>query len=148
MRKIDLIIVHCSASTFGNVEVIRHWHSDPKPKGRGWSDIGYHYVINNGKAGKYDEYEEYSKDGFIEEGRPLFKAGAHCKGHNTNSIGICMIGDGEYTEKQYVALGNLLRGLLVQFDLEADDIKPHSEYANKSCPKFDLEQFKLDYNLI
>ena len=82
MRRIDKIIVHCSATKEGqefDVEDIRRWHVD----GNGWKDVGYHYVIK--------------LDGQIQFGRPLERAGAHAKGHNETSIGICYIGglDGE-----------------------------------------------------
>ena len=66
-------ILHCSATPAGrphNAAEIRRWHVD----GNGWSDIGYHYVI--------------LIDGTVEAGRPLWRKGAHTKGHN-NDIGIC-----------------------------------------------------------
>ena len=77
MREINKIIVHCSATREGeNFEVaeIRKWHVE----GRGWSDIGYHFYI--------DLY------GQIHKGRDIAKMGAHCKGQNRNSIGICYCG--------------------------------------------------------
>ena len=67
MRNIDRIVLHCSATPEGkdySVETIRDWHVN----GRGWSDIGYHYVIR--------------LDGSVELGRPIDKIGAHVKGHN------------------------------------------------------------------
>lgn len=76
MRRIDTIVVHCSATREGKdytVEDIRRWHKD-----RGYSDIGYHYVVY--------------RDGSIHEGRPLELPGAHVKGHNARSIGICYVG--------------------------------------------------------
>ena len=76
MREITEIIIHCSATVEGKhftVEDIDRWH-----KARGWQGIGYHYVIY--------------LDGSIHRGRDLNKIGAHCTGHNKNSIGICYIG--------------------------------------------------------
>ena len=52
---------------------IRSWHLD-----RGFSDIGYHYVIR--------------RDGTQEDGRPIEQPGAHVQGHNAHSIGICLVG--------------------------------------------------------
>ena len=75
-RKIDKIIVHCSATPEGkdySVDTIRKWHLQ-----RGFSDIGYHYIIY--------------RDGSIHTGRDESVIGAHCKGHNSNSIGVCYIG--------------------------------------------------------
>ena len=83
MRKINEIIIHCSDTQEGcdvTAKDIRRWHTTPKEKGgRGWRDIGYHYVIR--------------LDGTIELGRPLEKAGAHCIGrkgedHNSHSAAI------------------------------------------------------------
>ena len=76
MRKINLIIVHCSATPEGKdftVDDITRWH-----KARGFKTIGYHYVIY--------------RDGSIHKGRPVSEEGAHCVGHNKNSIGVCYIG--------------------------------------------------------
>ena len=76
MRKIDSIIIHCSATPAGRhvtAADIRKWHL-----ARGFTDIGYHYIIY--------------LDGSIHTGRPLSQTGAHCRGHNTGSIGICYVG--------------------------------------------------------
>ena len=81
-RKIDYLVVHCTATREGQhitVEDIRRWHTKPKKQGgRGWSDIGYHYVIY--------------LDGSIHEGRPVTRIGAHVKGFNKHSIGITYVG--------------------------------------------------------
>ena len=76
MRKINEIILHCSATAEGKdytVADIDKWH-----KQRGFKCIGYHYVIY--------------RDGSVHQGRPLNEIGAHTTGHNANSIGICYIG--------------------------------------------------------
>ena len=81
MRDLNRVILHCSATPEGrevSVETIREWHTDPPPRGRGWSDIGYHYVIH--------------LNGEIEIGRPIEVQGAHVSGENEDSIGICYIG--------------------------------------------------------
>jgi N-acetyl-anhydromuramyl-L-alanine amidase AmpD len=75
-RKIDWLVVHCTATREGQdiiVEQIRQWHLN-----RGWSDIGYHYIIDI--------------HGTIYEGRPVTRQGAHVKGFNKNSIGIVYVG--------------------------------------------------------
>ena len=76
MREINKIIIHCSATREGenfDVAEIRKWHL-----ARGFNDIGYHFYI--------DLYGE------IHKGRDINKIGAHCKGHNRNSIGVCYCG--------------------------------------------------------
>lgn len=75
-RYINEIIVHCSATPEGKdftVTDIKKWHL-----ARGFSDIGYHYVIY--------------RDGSVHTGRDESKIGAHCTGHNSYSIGVCYIG--------------------------------------------------------
>ncbi len=135
MRRIDEIIIHCSDSTFGSVNRIRGWHVNE----RGFSDIAYHYVIANGKIYKDDTVGTNIPDGFIEEGRPLHKAGAHCRGHNSHSIGICMIGVNSFSEAQHTSLKQLLIGLMEQYDIIPENIKGHYEYSDiKTCPNFDV----------
>lgn len=75
-RRIDEIIIHCTATPEGSprtVEQIRAQH-----KAQGWSDIGYHYVVY--------------LDGTVHEGRNVDIAGAHCTNHNAHSIGIVYVG--------------------------------------------------------
>jgi N-acetylmuramoyl-L-alanine amidase len=129
VRQINKIIVHCSATREGQdipVETIKKWHIE----GRGWSDIGYHFYIDiNGK---------------IQKGRDIAKIGAHCKGQNRNSIGLCYCGgveaDGKTpkdtrTDEQKDALLAVLRTLKAMYP-EAI-IHSHNDYANKACPSFD-----------
>lgn len=128
MRKINEIIVHCSATREGqdiSVDTIRVWHIK-----RGWSDIGYHFVIY--------------LDGSVHEGRPLEKIGAHTIGHNANSIGVCYIGgmNKEYTkakDTRTAAQKESLKKLLLSYKKKYKDIKiyGHRDFANKACPSFD-----------
>jgi len=130
MRAIEKIIIHCSATPEGRdvtVETITDWHL-----ARGWSDIGYHFVIH--------------LNGEIKEGRPLHRAGAHTKGHNKGSIGICYIGgvDGNMKAKdtrtpaQDAALVNLIQAL--QKDYPLATIHGHNEFSSKACPSFNVQQ--------
>lgn len=133
MRGINSIFVHCSAtppSSDIGVDEIRKWH-----KKRGWSDVGYHYVIR--------------RDGQVEEGRSIDRKGAHVKGHNNDSIGICLIGgvkengeaDANFTFGQYAALNRLITRLKIENDLGNDDIFGHRDVSSKSCPCFDIHAF-------
>lgn len=134
MRKITKIILHCSATPEGRdytVEQIRQWHTLPKPKGNGWKDIGYHYVVY--------------RDGSVHKGRPVGQIGAHTSGHNANSIGVCYIGgcaaDGKTpkdtrTTAQKEALRQLVADLQAQYP-EAT-VHGHYEFANKACPSFKI----------
>ena len=131
MRNINKIIVHCSATPEGkafSVDDIRRWHLK-----RGFADIGYHFVIY--------------LDGSVHVGRPLAKAGAHCKGHNAHSIGVCYIGgvasDGKTpkdtrTDAQKASLVKLITELRQQFPNAS--VHGHREFANKACPCFDARK--------
>ncbi|MCM1223115.1 MAG: N-acetylmuramoyl-L-alanine amidase, partial [Lachnospiraceae bacterium] len=130
MRKITEIILHCAATPEGKdytVEQIRAWHTTPKPKGNGWQDIGYHYVIY--------------RDGSVHAGRAVEKQGAHCTGHNAHSIGVCYIGgcavDGKTpkdtrTPAQKGAMEAFVRKLLKQYP--GATVHGHNEFAAKACP--------------
>jgi N-acetylmuramoyl-L-alanine amidase len=127
-RNIKELIVHCSATPEGkdySVDTIRQWHLQ-----RGFSDIGYHYVIY--------------RDGSIHIGRDESIIGAHCTGHNTNSIGVCYIGgcasDGKTpkdtrTTEQKQSLVKLLKELKTKYPQAS--IHSHKDFANKACPSFD-----------
>lgn len=143
-RRITSIAIHCSATPAGRdvrAATIRGWH-----KAKGWSDIGYHFVVD--------------LDGTIEVGRSLAQAGAHVQGYNNNSIGICYVGglaaDGKTsadtrTPAQKAALVGLLRELKARFP--AAVVKGHRDYSPdtngngrvdraewlKDCPCFDAQ---------
>ena len=129
MRRITLIIIHCSAvkpNQTSSAKDIDNWHKD-----KGWKGIGYHYVVR--------------RDGSIELGRPLEQVGAHCVNHNRHSIGICYEGGlnaaGEKvdtrTEAQKRTLRELLERLHEQFPkaliLGHNDLNPA-----KPCPCYDV----------
>ena len=140
MRKINEIIVHASATKKGwwadkGVEAIRdefrRWH-----KAKNWSDIGYHFVIDT--------------DGATAKGREVSVMGAHVKGRNRNSIGICLVGgfggkkDGVFSDNFTPAQDAALRDLIG--DLQASyptigKVSGHNEYANKACPCFNVSEW-------
>ena len=133
-RTITEIIVHCTATPEGKdftVDDIRRWHKE-----QGWSDIGYHYVIY--------------RDGSIHEGRDVRYSGAHCTGHNANSIGVVYVGgvgkNGKTTKDtrtkaQKKALLQVMRTLRAAYP--SARIYGHRDFAKKDCPSFDArEEYK------
>lgn len=118
-KETSLIIIHHSATETGNVEIFRNFHKNE----RGWDDIGYHFVITNGKGGI---------DGKIQEGRPLEKQGAHAKGKNSASISICLVGIDKFTENQKIATILLVAKLCLDYGIEPSEktIQAHHE----KCP--------------
>ena len=130
MRKITEIIIHCSATPAGRnftVQDLDRWH-----RARGFSSIGYHYVIY--------------LDGSIHPGRPVDDIGAHCLGHNAHSIGVCYIGglDADTLEPadtrtpgQRAALRELTAKLQEQYP--GATVHGHNEFADKACPCFRVQ---------
>lgn len=128
MRNIEYIVVHCSDSPddggFTAADV-RRWHTsrDPKDPSKPWGDIGYHRVVE--------------RDGTVSPGRPIEKPGAHVKGYNTASIGICMMGRTRFTPEQYAALAELLRGFCGMFP--AARVCGHRDLTRgKTCPNDEI----------
>ena len=140
MRRIDGIIIHCSATPEGrdvSAVTIRKWH-----KAKGWNDIGYHYIIR--------------LDGTVEVGRPVEQPGAHCTGHNQTTIGVCYIGgvakDGKTpkdtrTDAQKASLLELVKTLQTVHRVPSSNIFGHNEFANKACPSFDVQVWKQEVQL-
>jgi N-acetyl-anhydromuramyl-L-alanine amidase AmpD len=147
MRHINLIVIHCSATKEN--QNITATDIDVMHKNRGWSGIGYHYVIR--------------RDGTIESGRAEEKIGAHAYGYNKYSIGICLIGgldaggtilegfDNTFTHEQKISLFNLIVNLRQKYpgvdvqghrdlspDIDGDGIIEKWEWT-KNCPCFNVE---------
>lgn len=127
-RLITELIVHCSATPAGRdvtAADIRRWHKEE----RGFADIGYHFVVR--------------LDGKVECGRPLADIGAHCRGHNSRSVGVCYVGGisshgrpaDTRTRVQREALSGLLSALRRRFPGAV--IRGHRDFAPKACPCFD-----------
>lgn len=139
------IVIHCSATSPTHdvgVSDIRSWHLR-----RGWSDVGYHYVIR--------------RDGRVEPGRAPDRIGAHVSGHNHHSVSVCLVGGvdskgrpaNNYTDEQWESLEQVVNQLAQHYpyaevvghrDLSPDrnrngTVEP-SEWV-KACPCFDVRQW-------
>ncbi|MEM7522155.1 MAG: N-acetylmuramoyl-L-alanine amidase [Pseudomonadota bacterium] len=136
MRPIDLLVGHCSATPAGrdvSAAEIDRWH-----RARRWNGIGYHYVIR--------------LDGTIEHGRPENIRGAHVRGRNRGSLGVCLIGgvsaddvklaENTFNDAQFASLETLIRKAQHQYgDI---DIVGHRDLdPGKACPSFDVERWLL-----
>lgn len=145
--KISNIILHCSASDYGSVPIIRQWHLQRK-----WRDIGYHALILNGIIVPGGDYIA-SLDGQIQIGRPWdtddqlspAEYGAHTLGMNRNSFGICLIGNEVFSEAQKAARDRFVAELCYLWGLKAKDVLGHYETpksGGKTCPNFDMDEFR------
>lgn len=129
LKKIKYLVVHCTATPEGRattVADIDRWH-----KAQGWNGIGYHYVVY--------------LDGTVHAGRAETEVGAHCYGHNAESLGICYVGGcvatggtpkDTRTDAQKTALRTLLKILKKKYP--AAQIVGHRDLNKaKACPSFD-----------
>ena len=137
MRRIDTLIIHQTDTAGGTVESIRRWHmTQPELL---WSDIGYHKVLY--------------RDASIHQGRPDERVGAHCRGDNTGSLGICCVGKGPakvgkaggyMTKALWGALCYTVETLCRRHDIRVRRIYGHRERASgkrqgKTCPGFETQ---------
>lgn len=131
MRDINKIILHCSATREGqniSTETIRGWHVNE----RGWSDIGYHFVV--------------LLDGTVDKARPVKRQGAHVRGKNKGSIGVCYIGGCDANmnpkdtrnEAQKKSLEELISYLMESYDDAT--LHGHNEFSSKACPSFNVQE--------
>lgn len=143
----DYIVIHCSATRPSDnitTEDIRRWHTTPNPDGNGWSDIGYHLVIE--------------RDGTAVAGRDIRRRGAHVRGHNNDSIGICLIGGVHETEmrgKWPAPQNNFTHAQFARLEDELFKLRKvypdakilgHRDFPGvaKACPSFDVEDWLRD----
>lgn len=175
MRPINLIVIHCAASPdddplyrgsvgtpgFQNpAQVIDAWHVERgfqrsadwrKRQNPDLAAIGYHYVIG--------------RDGTVFTGRHVDEVGAHVKGYNQRSIGICLVGTAAFAPPQWDSLAHLVTAEVARITgrngpgernnpltrpaavrLAAERgimICGHRDLPNvhKTCPGFDVEQW-------
>ncbi|AVJ51900.1 N-acetylmuramoyl-L-alanine amidase [Escherichia phage Ebrios] len=127
----NAIFVHCSATKATQdvgVREIRQWHKE-----QGWLDVGYHFIIR--------------RDGTVEDGRDVNAVGSHARGHNHNSVGVCLVGgidekgrhEANFTPQQMSSLRTLLEVLMDKYPSAV--LKAHHDVAPKACPSFDLQRW-------
>jgi hypothetical protein len=144
MRKIRALVIHHTDSNFGTVDVVRAWHL-----ARGFTDIGYHKLVLNGKRSPRSTYDT-EIDGLIQQGRPDAQRGAHSDGKlgpyagrwNTVSLGICLVGNFEVdrpTPRQWASLVDACVRLCRRHGIMARDIYGHRETDQTACPGRNLD---------
>ena len=141
-RKIRQLVVHCAA-TYPSMDIDAAW-IDREHRLRGFSMIGYHYFIK--------------RDGTIQTGRTVDKIGAHVKGHNSQSIGICLAGgliekgkkevEDDWEDNFAPIQMDSLRTLLTQLHAlyPGAEVLGHRDFPGvaKICPSFDVKSWWLE----
>ena len=139
MRKINCIVIHCSASADGIAKTREQLVAEHRS--RGFRTVGYHYII------------EPKGDTII--GRKEYEIGAHVEGHNAHSIGVCLVGTMKFTKAQWETLANLVRQLKAKYPLTA--VRGHRDFSPdlnhdgridssewiKKCPNFDVTEWLI-----
>jgi len=131
------IIVHHSLTEDSRTVswgAIRDWHTGKNPESPyRWRDIGYHFGI-----------ERINENYEIMVGRMIQEIGAHTKGYNRDSVGICVVGNFDLVSPdaaQYSLSARLISSICDLFDIPHSQVFGHRDFANKSCPgnKFDMD---------
>ena len=125
------LVIHHSGTRIGNMKIFDNYH-----RRRGMNNgVAYHFVINNGTAGR--------GDGQIEVSSRWKKQieGGHCRQRWVNKvgIGICLVGNFEKTRptpKQMSALVSLIKLLRKRYYIPISNIKGHGDIKGEktSCP--------------
>ena len=144
MRVVNKIIIHHSDSDFGDVAIIDQWHKERGFRSPSGVHCGYHRIILNGVRVHGRSYRA-EEDGMVENGRLLTEWGAHTHGHNSDSIGICVIGKEVFTPKQFATLDALIREFKTQFSIT--EVAGHNHYEATSCPMFDWKKWLKERGL-
>ncbi len=135
MRSVDHIVIHCSATPNGRrttIQDVDRWHVDAgfrrqadwrKKMNPALAAVGYHFLIRT--------------NGALDTGRHLDEVGAHVRGHNATSVGICMVGTDQFARIQWAALASNVTALLKRYP-KARVCGHRDLFAGKTCPGFDV----------
>ena len=122
-QKTDHIVIHCADTPDDrdvDMATIKKWHVEE----RGWSDIGYHFVIR--------------RNGLVEAGRDIKLSGAHARAVNGTSVGVCMVGRSDFDPRQFESLRDTIQMLLKLYPdskvIGHCDVEP----KKPNCPGFDV----------
>ena len=132
-KKISLLIVHCSDTPNIYADQVDAKHIHNMHLDFGWDGIGYHKII--------------CRNGTVENGRPEYWVGAHVKGKNKISLGVCLIGQNNFTNQQFVSLEKIL----IKWKVTYPDAKiighRDSTKTDKTCPNFDVINWCKERNI-
>lgn len=139
-RQWSYVVIHHSATPSGNAAIFDREH-----RAKGWDELGYHFVIDNGRGGPDGKIEVGSR--WIEQ-----KQGAHTgstpdDAYNEHGIGICLVGDFSHSspsKAQLASLAKLVRQLMAVNNIEPQNVIGHREApgARTLCPGRWLDSFR------
>ena len=129
--KIEFLVIHCSDTD--NDKDLKALDIHKMHLGFGWDGIGYHKLI--------------CRSGKIENGRPEYWIGAHVRGKNKISLGVCLIGRDNFTNEQFVSLEKVLRSWKNCYPKAKIIGYCDTGNTKKTCPNFDVQSWCKDKNL-
>ncbi|MCD8508872.1 MAG: N-acetylmuramoyl-L-alanine amidase [Bacillus sp. (in: Bacteria)] len=126
IEAISYITVHHSATSSGNAQSFANYHVNYN----NWPGIGYHFVI--------------LRDGTIQWSNSLTTTSYHTGGRNTGNIGICLVGDGQFTDVQIERLITLIQHLKMDLSVPVRRVLGHNEHPDQStaCPSLDMDSIR------
>ena len=121
-KNIKYLVVHCSDTE--NDEKISATDIHKMHLSFGWDGIGYHKIIN--------------RSGKVEDGRPEYWIGAHVKGKNDISLGVCLVGKDSFTKRQFQSLVRVIKKWKIKYPNAK--IVGHRDIGKtkKTCPNFNV----------
>ena len=130
-KNINLLVVHCSDTE--DSQNLRALDIHKMHLKFGWDGIGYHKII--------------CRSGKIENGRPEYWIGAHVKGKNDVSLGVCLIGKDQFTKEQFISLKKILSKWKLQFPKAKIIGHYNTGNTDKTCPNFDVISWSKQQHL-
>jgi len=131
----EKIIIHHSLTNDSQTvswSAIRRYHIEEN----GWADIGYHYGVE-----LIDDHYE------VLMGRPELMAGAHCVGHNADSLGICFVGNYDLAPPPFAMMKRAVEvfyPIMRRLVIPPENVFGHRDFSQKTCPgaQFPLKRFR------
>ncbi|MCB9245971.1 MAG: N-acetylmuramoyl-L-alanine amidase [Flavobacteriales bacterium] len=153
MAKLRYIVLHCTATPEGREvtgDDIRNWHL----KGRGWSRVGYHYLVK--LDGSVEQLHLHNSDNQIDP----WEITNGVAGKNDSALHVVYAGGvsakrtpgtsvfspkDTRTPAQKAALERLVKRLLEEHS--SAKVCGHNQLSNKACPSFDVPQWAQEVGI-
>lgn len=143
-KELKYLVIHCTATPEGRevkASDIRAWHTAPKPKGRGWKQVGYTDMVH--LDGTLERLVDNNEDAWVDG----WEVTNGATGYNSVSRHIVYVGgcDKNMKAKDTRTPGQFatLKKYVLDFHKKFPKVKiiGHREVASKACPSFDVQKW-------
>lgn len=145
-KQLLYLVLHCTATPEGrevSSSEIRHWHTDPEPKGRGWKQVGYTDMIH--LDGNVERLVNNNEDAWVDP----WEITNGAKGYNSVSRHVVYVGGVDANNRKKAkdtrtaAQKEALKKYVLDFHKKFPRVKiiGHYQVANKACPSFDVPKW-------